>query len=56
MEFGPVRKSDEDGNRFSLYKTGEVPRRGYPEPRNVEWVYAENLVDDAEFIKAGAAS
>ena len=39
-----MRKSDEEGNRFSLYKNGDPPRKGYPEPRNVEWVYAENII------------
>lgn len=57
LDFGPVRTSDSEGNRFSLYKTGEPPRRGYPDPRKVEWVYAENLVgSDAKFVDDGAAS
>jgi hypothetical protein len=41
--FGPLRKSDEKGNCFALYKTGEVPRKGLPEPKNVEWVFADQL-------------
>jgi hypothetical protein len=31
-DFGPLRKSDEKGNRCSLYKNGEIPRKGYPDP------------------------
>ena len=57
LDFGPVRNSDTEGNKFSLYKTGEPPRKGYPDPRKVEWVYAENLVgSDAKFVDDGAAS
>jgi len=26
-----------------MYKTGEVPRKGYPKPSTVEWVHAERL-------------
>jgi len=26
---------------MAMYKTGEVPRKGYAEPAKVEWVFAE---------------
>jgi len=26
-----------------MYKKGEVPRKGYPDPREVVWVYADTL-------------
>lgn len=56
-DFGPKRKTDDEGNRFSLYKNGEVPRKGYPDPRNVDWLYAEDICGaDAQFIDDGAAS
>lgn len=31
-DFGPMRPSDYDRLRFSMYKTGEVPRKGYADP------------------------
>ena len=57
LDFGPVRESDDHQHRFSLYKTGEVPRKGYPDPRKVKWVYAEEICGgDAQFVDDGAAS
>jgi len=26
---------------MAMYKTGEMPRKGYPDPDDVEWVFAE---------------
>jgi len=40
-DFGPKRKSDEQGCRKSMYKTGEPPKKGYPEAKDVEWVFAD---------------
>lgn len=31
-----------------MYKTGEVPRKGYTEPKMTEWVFAESLCDPGE--------
>lgn len=42
-DFGPLRKSDLDRCRFTLYKTGEPPRKGYADPREVEFVYNDEL-------------
>jgi hypothetical protein len=57
--FGPLRKSDEKGNNLALYKTGEVPRKGLPEPKNVEWVFADQLCNPGQspqFVDDGVAS
>ena len=40
-DFGPRRKTDVKGSAMAMYKTGEVPRKGYAEPAKVEWVFAE---------------
>jgi len=29
------------GSAFAMYKTGEIPRKGYADPLEVEWVFAE---------------
>lgn len=42
-DFGPRRKTDVEGSSLSMYKTGTVPRKGYAEPREVDWVFAEAL-------------
>ena len=57
-DFGPKDKTDEDGSRFSFYKTGEMPRKGYPNPKKCEWVFAEKLCDPGEtpqFVDDGVA-
>lgn len=41
MDFGPNRPSDVERNKHSLYKNGEVPYKGLPEPADVEWVYPD---------------
>jgi hypothetical protein len=57
-DFGPMRKSDIERSKYSLYKTGEVPRKGYPEPNEVEWVYIETLTEGVkpQFVDDGVAS
>lgn len=40
-DFGPLRKSDEKGSYFAMYKSGEIPKKGLPDPKNVEWVFAD---------------
>jgi hypothetical protein len=38
-----MRKSDLERCKFTLYKTGEIPRKGYADPREVEFAWAEEL-------------
>ena len=39
----PNKKIDYNGHNCCLYKTGEVPQKGYVEPDDIEWVFAEEL-------------
>jgi len=58
-DFGPKDKNDTRGHRFSLYKDGNVPQKGYKIPEEIEWVFAEELCDPGEtpqFVDDGAAS
>lgn len=58
-DFGPKSKTDIKGHRFSMYKDGNVPQKGYAEPEEVEWVYSEELCDPGEkpqFVDDGASS
>ena len=56
-DFGPMRKSDIERSKFSLYKNGEIPKKGYPEPAEVDWVWAETLSEKPpQFVDDGAAS
>jgi len=59
-DFGPMRKSDLDRCKFTLYKNGEMPKKGYPDPRDVEFVYVEELIDKKgvfpQFVDDGVAS
>jgi hypothetical protein len=48
-DFGPKNKADLNGHKFSLYQDGVVPQKGYVEPDDIEWVYAEELCDPGEF-------
>jgi len=44
---------------MAMYKTGEVPRKGYPKPSAVEWVHAERLCKAGhrpQFVDDGVAS
>jgi len=43
--FGPKTKGDLDGHRLALYKDGVVPQKGYPEPSECEWAFAEELCE-----------
>jgi hypothetical protein len=43
-DFGPRTDQDEDGSRFAMYKTGEMPKKGYPDPKKVTWVPIQKLV------------
>ena len=39
-DFGPQRASDLERCKFAMYKTGEIPRKGYTDPRDVEFMSA----------------
>ena len=58
-DFGPLRKSDEKGSSFAMYKTGEIPRKGLPDPKNVDWQFANQLCAPGQvpqFVDDGVAS
>jgi hypothetical protein len=38
-----MRTSDLERCKFTLYKNGEPPKKGYPDPRNVEFAWAEEM-------------
>jgi len=42
-DFGPKNKDDEIGLKMAMYKTGEIPRKGYQEPSKTDWVNAQEL-------------
>ena len=46
VDFGPRRKSDTERNKFSLYKNGDPPRKGYTEPADIDWLYAQDFVNE----------
>ena len=33
---------------MAMYKTGEIPRKGYPDPAKCDWVFGEDLCDPGE--------
>ena len=42
-----------------MYKTGEIPKKGYPEPQYVKWVHADTLCEPGkkpQFVDDGVAS
>lgn len=40
-----------------MYKTGEIPKKGYPDPINTEWVFPETITDkQIQFVDDGVAS
>ena len=44
---------------MAMYKTGEIPRKGYPDPQKCDWVFGEDLCDPGEkpqFVDDGVAS
>jgi calpain, invertebrate len=45
---------------MALYKTGEIPRKGYADPKDVEFIYADELCEPkgliAQFVDDGVAS
>jgi hypothetical protein len=59
--FGPsdTKGQDSKGNAMSLYKTGEVPQKGYAEPEEVEWTNIANIIGKgtvAQFVDDGAGA
>jgi hypothetical protein len=42
-DFGPQRASDLERCKYTMYKTGEIPRKGYPDPRETEFAWAEDI-------------
>ena len=57
VDFGARRKSDLERSKFCMYKTGEVPRKGYTDPKQVEWMYAQDLTKKpVQFVDDGVAS
>mmetsp|Transcript_30454 Transcript_30454/g.46651 ORF Transcript_30454/g.46651 Transcript_30454/m.46651 type:complete len:220 (+) Transcript_30454:409-1068(+) len=58
-DFGPQGKNDDKGHKFSIYKTGEPPMKGYPETKDIDWVFSDKLCRpgiEAQFVKDGASS
>lgn len=52
-----MRKSDVERNKFSLYKNGEMPMKGLPDPAEVEWVFADTITEKPpQFVDDGCAS
>ena len=51
VDFGPKSPGDPKGKGHaeSLYVDGKVPQKGYTEPAEIEWVYAEALCDPGEY-------
>lgn len=42
-----------------MYKNGNIPQKGYPEPDECEWVFSEELCSPGkipQFVDDGAAS
>ena len=42
-----------------MYKTGEIPRKGYTDPAKTDWVFAESLCAPGQvpqFVDDGASS
>jgi hypothetical protein len=37
------------GHAESLYVDGKIPQKGYTDPSEIEWVYAEALCDPGEY-------
>lgn len=58
-DFGPKNANDKDGSANSLYIGGVVPQKGYVEPSEISWVYADELCEKGQtpkFILGGAAA
>ena len=56
-DFGPMRDSDFDRCRFTLYKHGEMPKKGLPDPKDVIFAFPDTLTDKPiQFVDDGAAS
>ena len=51
QDFGPKRKTDIEGCRKSMYKTGEPPSRVHPDPLQTDWVFIDSLCKPGESLK-----
>lgn len=59
QDFGPKSSIDEIGGRMAMYKTGEIPRKGYQDPAKTDWVNIEDIIgknETAQFVDDGVAS
>lgn len=41
-----MRPSDLERCKFTLYKNGDPPKKGYPDPRNVEFAWSDELCEN----------
>jgi hypothetical protein len=44
-DFGPMRDSDYERCRFTMYKTGEMPKKGLPDPHDVIFAFPDTITD-----------
>lgn len=59
QDFGPKSPTDEVGGRMAMYKTGDIPRKGYQDPAKTDWVNIEDIIgkgETAQFVDDGVAS
>ena len=48
LDFGPQNDNDVEGHKFSIYKTGKIPAKGYVKASEIKWASAETLCDPGE--------
>jgi len=62
QDFGPKtletgEKKDEVGQAMAMYKTGEIPRKGYQDPKKTDWPFIKDISKKPpQFIDDGVAS
>jgi hypothetical protein len=59
-DFGPQHEGDDHGSTQSIYKTKEIPCKGYPEPDTIKWLSAEEICKESgklpQFVDDGAGA
>ena len=56
-DFGPMRDSDYDRCRFTMYKHGEMPKKGLPDPHDVVFAFPDTITPNPiQFVDDGAGS
>jgi hypothetical protein len=43
LDFGPKNEQDMKGHKYSMWRDGQIPSPGYPDPKDCEWKHYHQI-------------